>query len=286
MRNLRVFNGRAEQKRKRNVMRSISFEETKQIELNILLKFAFFCDRHNLRYYLTYGSLIGAVRHKGFIPWDDDIDVQMPRADYNKLIEIFNAEKEDKDLFLIDPKAKNAAHPYVKITDLRTIKKELGTPKGSILGIDIDVFPVDGMPSNEAEYEKWSDKLRTCYKKFQFANSGLKGLPFKTKVHVLLYKVYVPFKKSLLKKAEKLHALYPYETSDYVGTMEMMYNSKKNRLKKEYFDGYSLVEFEGHFLKAHKDYDAVLTGIYGDYMKLPPEDQQVTHHVNVSYWKE
>lgn len=267
-------------------MRSISFEEGKQIELEILLKVADFCDQHGLRYYLTYGTLLGAIRHKGFIPWDDDIDITMPRADYNKLIQIFNEQNEDNRYFLLDPKAKHSDHPYVKIVDTRTVKKELGTRKGSLLGIDIDVFPQDGMPSDDKEYDKWYAQLFKQYKKYQFSAASLKGWGFKRKIHLLMYKPYALFRKKIFKKAEKLHALYPYETSEYVGSMETIYNCKQNRLKKEYFDGYALVEFEGHQLKAPKCYHEVLTGIYGDYMKLPPEEKRVAHHINTNFWKE
>lgn len=267
-------------------MKTISFEETKQIELEILLKVADFCDQHGLRYYLAYGTLIGAIRHKGFIPWDDDIDIQMPREDYNKLIELFNRENEDARYFLLDPKSKIAGHPYVKVIDTRTVKKELGAKKGSILGIDVDIFPLDGMPSDDAEYEKWYAQLHKEYKKYQYSVISLKGWGFKTKIHYLLYRPNLLCRKKILKKTEKLHALYPYEKSERVGIMETVYNGKKNRLKKEYFDGYTLVEFEGHQVKAPRGYHEVLTDIYGDYMKLPPEDQQVAHHTNSSFWKE
>lgn len=266
-------------------MKVISFEEAKKVELEILLNVADFCDKHGLRYYLAYGTLIGAIRHKGFIPWDDDIDIQMPRPDYNKLIELFNQENKDKRYFLIDSKAKNAGHTYVKVVDMRTIKKEEGTKKNSILGVDLDIFPIDGMPSDEAEFEKWYAKLYNCYKKQQYANTALKGWRLKTKIHLLLYKPYVLCRKGLRKKADKLHALYPYEECERVGSMETIYSSKKNYMRKEYFDGYTLVEFEGHQFKAPKKYHEVLNCLYGDYMQLPPEEERITHHINTMFWK-
>lgn len=266
-------------------MKVISLEEAKKVELEILLNVADFCDRHGLRYYLAYGTLIGAIRHKGFIPWDDDIDIQMPRPDYNKLIELYNRENENKQYFLIDPKSKNAEHPYVKVVDNRTVKKELGTKKRSLLGVDIDIFPIDGMPSGQAEYDKWYTKLYRCYKRLQYSNTAIKGLKLKAKVHMLLYKPYALCRKGLMKKTEKLHALYPYEECERAGSMETIYSSKKNYMRKEYFDGYTLVEFEGHQFKAPKQYHEVLTCLFGDYMQLPPEEERVTHHTNTMFWK-
>ena len=134
-------------------MKRISFEEAKRVELDILLHVAKFCDEHGLRYFLAYGTLIGAVRHKGFIPWDDDIDIQMPREDYEKLLELYPKENTDEKYFLLAPEMKGAHHPYAKIIDTRTVKKELGAKKNNPLGVDIDVFPLDGQPDGDKEFE-------------------------------------------------------------------------------------------------------------------------------------
>ena len=150
-------------------MKEISFEESKKIELDILLAVADFCDKHNLTYFLAYGTLIGAIRHKGFIPWDDDIDIQMPRADYDKLIATF----EHENLKLVAPGTPMSKHSCVKIIDTRTVKKEPHLKyKAGYLGIDIDVFPIDGAPSDEAEYNAWYDQLQKVYSRFVFSTQS------------------------------------------------------------------------------------------------------------------
>ena len=138
-------------------MRLMSLEEHKKVQVDILVSFAKFCEENNLRYFMAYGTLLGAIRHKGFIPWDDDIDVWMPREDYNILIETF---KSKNNYQLIDPRGKMARHPYVKIIDINTIKIEkLVDYREGNLGVDIDVFPLDGQPDNEREFVIWHNKL-------------------------------------------------------------------------------------------------------------------------------
>lgn len=266
-----------------NSVSLIELEESKKIELEILSYFARFCEEHGLRYFLAYGTLIGAVRHKGFIPWDDDVDVQMPREDYNRLIEIFNDQKQIEHLTLVSPEDKISRHSIVKIIDTRTVKIEKSVDyKYGNLGIDIDVFPLDGQPSDQDIYEKWYEKLNKVYWLY-LINILDPAVSIKKRVAVPLIRVFFN-KKRMKKKADRLHAAYPYEASQYVGTIACAFNSRKNRADKKYYDNFVMLEFEGQFFRAPEGYEEILSTIYGDYMKLPPEEEQVTHHSNYSYW--
>lgn len=268
-------------------MRDISLEEAKRLELEILINVADFCEKHGLRYYLAYGTLIGAIRHKGFIPWDDDIDIWMPRSDYNKLIEIYNAENEDKTFHLIAPTAKESGfHTFVKIINVNTEKIEMGQKKGSVLGVDIDIFPLDGEPEDEKENEKWYKKLKQLYKRYTFSCKSLDGYPLKTKIHILLYRGDAPRRNKIFAETLKLHAQYPYEECKYVGAMESIDIGLKERYEREWFEESVMVEFEGLSFRAPKGYHEVLTKTYGDYMQLPPESKRVTHHSNTMKWKD
>lgn len=271
-------------------VREISLEESKRLELDILLDVAEFCEKHQLKYFLTYGTLIGAFRHKGFIPWDDDVDIQMPRSDYNKMIELFNAEKGEAHRYkLITPYDKNAKHAIVKVIDTKTVKLEEGFTykKGKYLGVDVDIFPIDGTPNCEEEYNKWYKKLQKIYRRHLYSKMAFNGSLIQ-RCKMLCHKLPGLFSSSngWLNKARKLHEKYPYEASACVGSIACLYNGKGNRVAKEHYEGFVEVEFEGYSFKAPKGYHEILTSLYGDYMKLPPEDKRVTHHKNNVFWKE
>ena len=270
-------------------MTPIGFEEVKRLELDILSYFAEFCEKHNLQYFLAYGTLIGAIRHKGFIPWDDDIDLQMPRDDYNRLIALFN-ENNTSPYRLIAPLDQESYYTIVKIVDTRTVKVEQGI-KMDALGIDIDIFALDGTPSDEKTYKKWYGKLMHCYEQHFALQQSTQGLDVKSKVKLFLQKLQILLeygnldKKKILKKAQKLHELYPYNECENVGIIECCFNGIKNRVSKSCFAKYIRVPFECLELCIPMGYDENLKTIYGDYMKLPPIEQQKTHHENSAYWK-
>lgn len=267
-------------------MRELTSEEAKKIELEILLFVDEVCRNNGLRYCLAYGTLIGAIRHKGFIPWDDDIDINMPRKDYNWLIENFNTLCAESKYRLISPFSKKSKHSFVKIIDTQTVKIEPGLDyEGNYLGIDIDIFPLDGEPETDAEFEKWYGRLMNVYKWYGYCLLDPKG-SLKRRVGVRLIRFVTGGRENLLKKAAKLHSKYPYENAKYVGAVECLFNSKGNRFRKEWFEKSILTEFEGHMLPVPAEYDKILTSVYGDYMKLPPVEKQVTHHVNKMYVKE
>ena len=267
-------------------MVNISFEEGKKIELAILSEIANFCEKENLQYFLAYGTLIGAIRHKGFIPWDDDIDINMPRKDYEYLIENYNQKNPDSPYRVISPFDKLSRHPFVKVIDTRTVKIEKSVDyTDGYLGVDIDIFPLDGQPTDETEFEKWYKRLYNVYKCHLYCILDSKATIVRRLVLPIL-KFLIGGKNNCLKKAKNLHAKYPYDSSYYVGAVECVFNTKGNRFKKEYFDEAIDTEFEGLSFKIPIGYDAILRKVYGDYMKLPPAEQQVTHHANNMYWKE
>lgn len=275
-------------------MKELTVEESNKVALDILLTIADFCDKHNLRYYLTYGTLIGAVRHNGFIPWDDDIDITMPREDYNAFLKLFNEEMKDAQYRVIAPYDKQSKHPFAKVTDTRTVKREEGlyydVTDGVELGVDVDIFPLDGTPTDDAEYDAWYKKLYRVYfrllcKTWDVRGGGSLVRKLKIVVGKCMYGTMFTTKNALLNKAAKLHAEYPYEKCEYVGSIESAFNGKGNRVRKEYFDDFVMVSFEGYSFKAPKGYHEVLTSIYGDYMQLPPEEKRVTHHANKIYMK-
>lgn len=270
--------------------RPMTMEETKQVELSILSRFDEFCKKHSLTYFLAYGTLIGAVRHKGFIPWDDDIDIQMPRGDYNRLIEL--SDELGTSLRLIAPRDADAEHTFVKIVDERTVKVEGGHKYRSdadLRGIDIDVFPLDGQPTDDAKYKKWYKKLRKTYRKIWMRElESTSDLKLSFKIAIALFKlvrIFLPNRKKLLDRAEALHASYPYESAEYVGCVESYFNGIGNRNPKSAYSKCVLLDFEGEKFPAPVGYHDILTNMYGDYMKLPPKEAQVTHHTNKNYWR-
>ena len=267
-------------------MKEMSFEETKQVELEILTNVADFCDKNSITYYLAYGTLIGAVRHKGFIPWDDDIDIWMPRADYNKFIQIYGQQNPEQRYKVISPEDKISRHTFAKVIDTKTVKIEANIDySNGYLGVDIDIFPLDGQPDNDKEYLKWYNKLQKHYKLFPFL--------IYSKPNSLVKKIAFPIlrflsggKNNILEKTAKLHKNYSYEESLYVGAIECCYDLINNRYKKEWFSDFEVVDFEGKKFKIPIGHDEILTQIYGDYMQLPPVEMRVTHHSNSTYWLE
>ncbi len=273
-------------------MKPISSTQLKEIEFNILLAVAEFCEEHNLTYFLAYGTLIGAVRHEGFIPWDDDVDIMMPRKDYDYLICNFNQCMKDTHYRAIVPFSKHAKHSILKIGDNRTVKTEpeYHYRSGKETGmIDIDVFPLDGVPEEISQYENWYKKLHHLYTAFFVKQRTFKNLNNREKIKTLIKKMHYHYsftKKEIIKQTQQLHQKFPFDECNYVGCIESCWNSKKNRFKKEWFEEYTLLKFCNHELRAPIGYHEILSQMYGDYMQLPPVEVQVPHHLMNVFWRE
>lgn len=271
-------------------MNQIQLNEVKKIALEILLDIHSICESNNIRYYLAGGTLLGAIRHKGFIPWDDDIDIIMPRSDYLRFIEIFkNNHLEHHSISSIYNNKKHT-YTYTKVYDSRTIKIEKGRDykKCDYLGIDIDVFPIDGLPQ---DYKKASKIFKV--QKFFFNIHTISVSSYSSNPNILKRLLYntIAFGIKLIgpkfwitninKRAEK----YDFDQSIYVGASMVPYYGIKERLLRSDFIERELVEFENQWFWAPKKGNVYLTNLYGNYMTLPPIEKRRTHHENEVYWK-
>lgn len=257
--------------------------------LHILQAFAGFCDRHGLRYFLDAGTLLGAVRHKGYIPWDDDVDVCMPYEDYIQFRELVKAEEIAPHIYVELPE--DTVHPFMKLADDRTIMVEYPDKNPMEVGVYIDVFSKSGiydLSRKSALLCKVSQYLSLWhwFNKYSIYAWKRSHKLWKRAVAACGRKLIknpnrpVKWQQALIAKNQKKH---PYDTCKYVTTLT---NGEFHKCApRECFDGYTMLDFEGRQFRGPKDYDTYLRCLYpGDYMQLPPEDKRVWHDT-IIYWK-
>lgn len=269
-------------------MRELTIEELKGLQLEILTKTHDFCSKNNIRYSLTGGTLLGAIRHNGYIPWDDDIDILMPRPDYDKFINSFNGVFSE--LQVLSPELDwDYYASYANIFDNRTLLLEgFNSHRHHEIGVKIDVFPIDGVPNNMAEYVRLKKELNVLWlymaaKRYNLVGAFKKnwrmGLGLTIKRLSSLHQPY----SEINKKIHRIATSYSFDESDYVG--DMATNPSLMKLDKKIFENYVEVDFEGKKFRSVADYNTFLIELFGDYMELPPEDKRVPHHDFVAYWK-
>lgn len=274
-------------------MNRVSSDEMKEIEIEILKYIKRVCENNGLKYYLAYGTLIGAVRHNGFIPWDDDIDIIMPREDYKKLATIINSENNQKQFKLVSVDTENDfTAPLAKVIDTRTkLVQHYGFFEKVELGVYVDVFIVDGVPGDFEVGKKYYLEAYDIYQKWAKANLKLFPPGMKKSKSILLWIYSIPYKikgyKYWLTKLEKHNSQYSFYDTEFVSVLEAgTKEPEKNVWPQRCFGNKGIVLFEGEEYAAPEDYDYLLKSEYGDYMQLPPLEKRISHHQYDAYWKE
>lgn len=272
----------------------MTLREIQLVGLDIMKDIHAFCVKNNIKYTLAYGSLIGAIRHKGFIPWDDDIDIWMPRPDYERFCKTYQSKVGFK---LLSPYSSDNYFYFAKVYDDQRTQVEMQwLHKDGDIGVWIDVFPIDGIADdmNEflADYSKIHQTLwrinsfrseYTAYRK----KHGLSSL--RPILRIFAKRILYGDLQKLRRKFTDLCVNHKFGTTIRCSSLCCVEAFAKN--KPESFDTfdfteYELVDFETEKFYISKCYDHILKSIYGEYMVVPPEDQRRSHqNINYHFYK-
>lgn len=275
-------------------MNELTLKEIQSQSLEVLQVVHDFCVANEIKYSLAYGTLIGAIRHKGFIPWDDDIDIIMPRPDYDRFVTSFHApglgiaSEKDSDYYL----------NYCRVYDTaNTISKTiLPIGKNDQGGVWVDVFPADGVSDNKEIFaqnvglvkKNWMLQLRYRYSLASYRDI-LKTCGIKDMLILTAIKLTGQGRKQLdlNNRIVRSNALkIPYGSTNHWSQLAVLDDGVRNYQLLDDFGQTIDVQFEGRSFKIMQGYDRVLRNIYGDYMQLPPMDQRQPKHGHATlYWK-
>ena len=255
-------------------------------ELAIYEEIVRICNKYHLTYYISGGTYLGAVRHKGFIPWDDDMDIAMPRRDFEKFLKLVNKELKN-DYYLIHYTVCDTYLQHAQICDRR---KKILMKNASVekkVDVWVDVFPLDGLPNRPIM--KKIHKARLLFFRLMYVFSvfdiyvslNKPNRPVHERILIAIGKTGIPQKilkkEKCIRKFDKVVSKYDFYTSDEVLNFSGRYKFKSVFNREKVYGKGRLYDFEGIKLNGPYDYDFYLTQIYGDYMKLPSEDLRNTH---------
>lgn len=266
-------------------VKSIGVDELKRLQTEVLKAIDTFCRKQGITYSLGCGTLLGAIRHKGYIPWDDDIDIYLLRDDFNRLIKEFPEVYNNYFKLISLERDEKWSRPYAKAYDDRTIVVEKAKNPVTI-GVGIDVYPIDDVPDNEEEWLRYNRKRR-FYQRINSLMTIRMGGRSVWKDSLLVFGRLVNLFVSQRRYADFLSKLAQrYNGKGYEHVFECVQGMlQKHKFKKELFSSTIDWPFENEKFKVFKDYHGYLINAYGDYMQLPPEDKRVSHHSFKAMWK-
>ena len=266
-------------------MKELSLIEIRKIQIDILSHFGDFCEKNNIQYFLCNGTLLGAVKYGGYIPWDDDIDVCLPRSEYDRFIALYAKESDPRfelRAFELDSKF---LFPFSKLSDTQTHLLE-GYAKDMDLGVNIDIFPIDNWGNSIQEISKLYRKMERLRRGLTWAKTDkyVSSSKIKTICKVLLATFHrIIGGERYCKKIITLAAMNA--PCRYIGNCVWGFYGVGEALPREQFQESVPVIFEGKTYPAPIGYDQYLTGLYGDYRKDPPPEKQISHHKFKVYLK-
>lgn len=250
-------------------------KEIQSICLNILKFIDEICQKNDIKWSLSAGSALGAIRHKGFIPWDDDIDIMMTRENYNKFLKVMEKNDNPRFSFTCYP---NSIHFFIKVYDTNTIVESPNIKQKNPAGIAVDIFPIDVMnPKTVKKDLLWTNRyhgLAYLASTEKFIKDPAGFLP---SVKKFVYRAVAKFfgVKFWIRRADKIKTKYNSTDCNLAGVFDEYLEGEI--FDRKLFDNIIMVDFEGCKFPIVAEYDKYLSGVYGDYMTPPPKDKQVAH---------
>lgn len=270
----------------RPIGKKIELEEQRKIQIEILGYVDAFCQKNGIKYFVSYGSLIGVIRHKGYIPWDDDIDICMLREDYEKFKKLFMCEKNS--LYSIADRSTNSNYPFnfLKVQRNSTVVTERNTTY-SFSGIYIDVFPLDPVMENPKKRIKLARKIEFYHNlvgikiRKRMKRSSIGKTFLSDCLFILLKAIPLSWIQTNIDKNIKRGKR---GSSNYVGCLSIGAYITKECIDLDCFSTQLRATFEDIDVMIPCGYDKILRQIYGDYMQLPPKEKQIYRHGIEAYW--
>lgn len=279
----------------------ISLDEKKIIMLRMLVSFADYCKTNDLKFYLAGGTLLGAVRHKGYIPWDDDIDIMMPMEDMRRL-EYLTKQSPMPFPLCLSTFNNNRFHiwPFFKLIDKRTLLTEsvvtakIRNQQKSFYGAYIDIFPIYGLPNDYDERKQFQKKINSLYEGLKKATRVMNKRKTDSivlyRIRQFLYWIYTCPNKILgkdyyLKRLDAMTKKYRIKDAIYFGWTVGITSGNRDHIPLDDLNDVIYLCFENHKFPCLKNFDKILTNQYGDYMQLPPIEERRFHPSTIT-WRE
>ena len=267
--------------------RKMTTTDIQLVSLDILKDVHSFCKKNNINYSLSYGTLLGAIRHKGFIPWDDDLDIMMPRPDYERFIQSYQSINGYKLL----PEGKDSMIAMARVYDTQrtnVIMHKLPWCKKKI-GVWIDIFPIDGAENDFSLFKNRVDKIYNLWERnihYRLTQISFDiQMGFKKNLKLLAKKILWR-KHNTNQDHIKLMKTIQYGSTEYATSLAVPDCKEKEYYPLMLFNKYIEYEFENNKFMIIKEYEEYLNKIYSNYMELPPIEERIPKHTfNEYYWK-